>query len=79
MDKLESVLVSDTHKILKDFEIQMDCLFPAWRLDIVLEKKKKKKKKKNKKKLVVLCILPFWKIKENEKIDKYMDVAKEFF
>ena len=43
-----SVLENATHKLLWDFNIQMDPLIPARRPDIIIINKKKKKKKKKK-------------------------------
>ena len=41
MHKPESVLKNETHKILRDFEIQTDHLIPARRPDLVLINKKR--------------------------------------
>ena len=46
MHNTESVLENETHKILWNFEVQMDHLILARRADLVIVKKKKKKKKK---------------------------------
>ena len=43
----ESILENETQKILWDFEIQIDHLFPARRPDLVIVNKKKKKRKEN--------------------------------
>ena len=48
MHNPESVLENETPKILWDFEIQMDHLISARRLDLVIVKKKKRKKRKEK-------------------------------
>ena len=50
MHKTESILENETHKIHWGFEIQMDQLISARRLDLVLTRKKN---------LAILCILPF--------------------
>ena len=42
MHKSESVQENETHKIVWDFEIQIDHLIPARRPDIVLVRKKKR-------------------------------------
>ena len=48
MHNSASVLENDTHKLLWDFDIQMDHLISARRPDqIIINKKKKKKKKEN--------------------------------
>ena len=47
MHNPESILENQTHKILRDFEIQTDHLISARRPDLLIVKKKKKKKKKN--------------------------------
>ena len=44
MHKPESTLENETHKILWDFEIQIDYLVLARRPEIVIINKKKKKK-----------------------------------
>ena len=40
MHKPESILENETHKILKDFEIQIDHLIPARRPILAIVKKK---------------------------------------
>ena len=42
MHKPESDLENETHKILRNFEIQIDHLIPAIRADIVIINKKKR-------------------------------------
>ena len=75
------VLENDTHKLQWDFNIQMDHLIPARRPDLIIINKKKKKKKKRKKicKIVNFAIPADHRInlKECEKKDKYLDLAKE--
>ena len=44
MHKPESVQKDETHKILGDFEIQIDQFISAIRPDLVITKKKKKEK-----------------------------------
>ena len=51
----ESVLENETHKILWDFEMQMDLLILARRLNLAMVYKKKKKKKKKRKKEKRTC------------------------
>ena len=42
MDKKESSLENETHKVLWDFEIQRDNLIPARRPDLLMINKKEK-------------------------------------
>ena len=44
-----SVLENDTHKLLRDFDIQTDHLISARRPDLIIINNKKKKKKKKEK------------------------------
>ena len=76
--KAESVPENDSHKIVRDFEIQTDHLVPTRRVDLVTVKKKKERKKRT------CWLLDFAvqadhrvKIKENEKRDKYLNLAWE--
>ena len=46
MHKPESVLENETHKVLRNFEIQTDDLISARRPDLVILKKKKERKKR---------------------------------
>ena len=74
MHKPEPVRENETHKILWDFEIQTDHLIPARRPDLVLINKKRKTCR------IVDFAVPAdhrVKIKENEKRDKYLDLARE--
>ena len=66
MHKPKSVLENDMHKLLSDFEIQKDRLILARKPDLVIVNKKKKKEKKKRE-----------PAKENEKRDKYLDLARE--
>ena len=71
------VLENDTHKLLWDFDIQTDHLISARGPDfIIINKKKKKRKKEN---LVDFAVLADHriKLKESEKSDKYLDLARE--
>ena len=70
------VLENDTHKLLWDFDIQTDHLILAKRPDLKIINKKKKKK--------IFRIVDFAvpadhriKLKECEKRDKYLDLARE--
>ena len=74
MHKAESVLQNEIKKIFWDFEIQMDHLILARRPDLVLINKKRR----------ICPIVDFAvltnltvKIKESEKIDKYLHFARE--
>ena len=74
MHKPESVLENATHKILWDFEIKTDHLIPARRPDLVLINKKERTDQ------LVNFAVPAdhrVKLKENEKMDKYLDLARE--
>ena len=73
MHKKESLQGNETHRILLDFEIQMDCLIPTRRQELVLITKKKR-----------TCYLADFAIsadhrgkkkKATEKIKKYLDLA----
>ena len=74
MHNQESVLENETHKLLWDFEIQTDHLISARRPDLVIINKKKR-----------TCQTEDFafsadhrvKLKENEKRDKYQDLARE--
>ena len=68
--KPESVGENESHKILLGFNIQTDHVFPIRRPDLASFYKKKKE-------LVYLQISPFHRTTENEKIDKYLDLAGE--
>ena len=78
MHNPEPVLENDTHKLLLDFDIQTDHLISTQRPDLIIIIKKKKKKKK------ICKIVDFAvpadhriKLKECEKRDKYLDLARE--
>ena len=66
---------NDTHKLLWDFNIKMDHLIPARRPDLIIINKKKKKICK----IVDFTVLADQRIilKESEKKDKYLDLARE--
>ena len=70
------VLENDSHKLLSDFRIQTDHLIPARRPDLIIINNKKKKK--------ICKIVNFavpadhrMNLKENEKKEKYLDLARE--
>ena len=68
-----SVLENDTHKLQGDFDIQTDHLISARRTDL------NKQKKKRISKIVKFTALADHriKLKEREKKDKYLDLARE--
>ena len=71
------VLENDRHKLLWDFHIQTDHLISARRPDLIIINKKKKKKKICK---IVDFAVPAdhrIKLKECEKTDKHLDLARE--
>ena len=73
-----AVLENDTHKLLWDFDIHTDHLISARRPDLIIIIINKKKKKKNCK--IVDFAVPAdhrIKLKECEKKDKYLDLARE--
>ena len=68
------VLENDSHKLLWDFNIQTDHLIPARRPDLIIINKKKRTCK------IVDFAVPAdhrIKLKECEKKDKYLDLARE--
>ena len=69
-----SVLENDTHKLLWDFDIQMNYLISARQPDLIIINKKKRTCK------IVDFAVPAdhrVKLKESEKKDKYLDLAGE--
>ena len=69
------VLENDTHKLLWDVNIQSDHLIPARRPDLIIINNKKKKICK-----IVDFAVPVdhrINLKESEKKDKYLDLARE--
>ena len=74
------VLENDTHKLLWDFDILTDHQILARRPDvIIINKKKKNKKKKESAKFFDFAVPAdhIIKLKECEKEDKYLDLARE--
>ena len=72
------VLENDTHKLLWDFDKETDHRISTRRPDLIILKKKKKKKKKIRK--IIDFAVPAdhrIKLKECEKRDKYLDLARE--
>ena len=69
------VLENDTHKLLWDFNIHTDHLIPARRPDLIIINKKKKSICK----IVDFAVPADHRInlKESEKKDKYLDLARE--
>ena len=74
MHNKTSVLENDRHKLLWDFDIQMDHLILARKPDLIIINKKKENCK-----IVDLAVLADHriKLKESEKKDKYFDFARE--
>ena len=69
-----SVLENDTHKLLWEFDIQTDHIISARRPDLIIINKKKRTCN------IVDFAVPAdhrIKLKENEKRDKYLDLARE--
>ena len=68
------VLENDSHKLLWDFNIQTDHLIPARRPDLIIINKKKRTCK-----IVDFAVPADHRInlKESEKKDKYLDLARE--
>ena len=73
-DNPASALENDTHKLLWDFNTQMDQLISARRTEIIIINKKKRTCK-----IVDFAVSAYHriKLKENEKKDKYLDLARE--
>ena len=71
-----AVLENDKHKLLWDFDIQTDHLISARRRDLIIINKKKKTEIC---KIVAFAVLADHriKLKECEKRDKYLDLARE--
>ena len=72
------VLENDTHKLQWDFDIHTDHLISARRPDLIIINKKKKKKKRIYKTVDFAVSADHRiKLKECEKKDKYLDLARE--
>ena len=74
MHNPEPILENYTHKLLWDFDMQTDHLIPARRPDLIIINKKKRICK-----IVDFAVLADHriKLKECEKRDKYLDLARE--
>ena len=70
------VLENDTHKLLWDFDIQTDHLISARRPDLIIITKKKRKENLQNVDFAVPADHRI-KLKECEKRDKYLDLARE--
>ncbi len=70
MHNPESVLENETHKLLWDFEIQMDHLISARRPNLIIINKKERTCR------IVDFVVPV-ELKECEKKDKYFDLTRE--
>ena len=79
MHNLESVQKNKTHKVSWDFEIQMDHLISARRPNLVVVNNNNNKKKKRTYRRVDFAVPADHrvKLKESEKRDKYLDLARE--
>ena len=73
MQNPASVLENDTHKLLWDFDIQTNHLISARRPDLIIINKKRKLAKL----WTLLSRLTTIKLKESEKKDEYLDLARE--
>ena len=73
------VLEDNSHKLLWDFNIQTDHLIPSRKPDFIIINNNKKKKKKRICKIVDFAVPADHRInlKESEKKDKYLDLARE--
>ena len=73
------VLENDTHKLLWDFDIHTDYLISARRPELIIINNNNNKKKKRICKIVDFAVLADHriKLKECEKKDKYLDLARE--
>ena len=74
MHNLAAVLENDTHKRLWNFHIRTDHLISARRPDLIVIKKKKREIEKFWSLLVLVDHRI--KLKESEKKDKYLDLAR---
>ena len=76
MHNLAAVLENNTHKLLCDFDLQTDHLILTRRPDLILITKKKKNRICKIFNFAVQADLRI-KLKECEKKDKYLDLARE--
>ena len=72
------VLENDTHELLCDFDIQTDHLISARRPNLIIINKKKKKREIAKLATLFVPADHRIKLKEGEKKDKYLGLAREF-
>ena len=79
MHNPESFLENDTHKLLRDYDIQMDHLISARQPDLrmINNNKKKKKKKREFAGLWTLLTLLSRLLTESVKKDKYFELTRE--
>ena len=84
MHNREFVLENETHKILWNFKTRRDHLISASRPDLVIIKNNNNNNNNNNNKKRTCRIVDFAvpadhrvKLKESEKIDKYLDLARE--
>ena len=76
MHRPEAVLENDTHRLLWDFDVQTNHLISARRPDLIIISKEKKKREFAKLS-TLLSRLTTLKLKECEKKDKYLNLARE--
>ena len=80
MHNPEPLLENYTHKLRWDIDIETDHLISARRPDLIIINKKKKKRKKKRNCNCVDFVVPAdyrIKLRECEKNDKYLDLARE--
>ena len=78
MHKPESVMKNEMQKFLWNFVIQTDYLIQARIQDVKKVNKKKKKRERTYRIVdIVVSVHHGLKIKENQKIDKYLDLPRE--
>ena len=71
---ISTIQANETHKLLRDFEIQTDLQISAIKPDLIIINKKRE----NLENCGLCCpVGPRVKLKECEKEDKYLDLAKE--
>ena len=77
MHNPEPIRENDAHKLIWDFDLQTDHLISARRPDLIIINKKKKKKENLQNFRFAVPADHRIKLKECEKRDKYLDLAKE--
>ena len=79
MHNLAAVLENDSYKLQWEFDIHTDHIISTRRPDLIIINKKRKRKKKRTCKIVDFAVPADHriKLKESEKKDKYLDLARE--